>query len=175
MKHLQPATVTSHLIADDGSIPNNPTLPMLLYTSAIAFGADDPAVVCERIFAANGWGQSWRNGIYDFHHFHSNAHEVLAIARGSAQVHLGGEQGLVTTVNAGDVILLPAGFGHKNLGSSPDLLVIGAYPSASESWDLCRGLPEERPRVLENIAAVELPKRDPLCGADGPLFEHWFA
>lgn len=173
MPNLTEAKVEVHQFVDDGSIPNNPSLPMLLYSDALNFEGADPAVICERTFASNGWGQSWRNGIYPFHHYHSNAHEVLAIARGSAKVHLGGEEGLITTVSAGDVILLPAGCGHKNLGSSSDLLVIGAYPVGTPSWDLCRGLPEERPQALNNIAAVELPASDPVFGADGPMLEHW--
>jgi uncharacterized protein YjlB len=41
------------------------------------------------------------------------------------------------------------------------------------NWDLCRGRPEERPRVLENIARVPLPVADPLHGQDGPLLDHW--
>lgn len=172
MNQTLPVKAITHLIPDDGSIPNNPTLPLILYTGAIDFGLDDPASVCEQLFAQNGWGRSWRNGIFDFHHYHSNIHEVLAIAQGSAKVHLGGEQGIITNVSAGDVILLPAGWGHKNLGSSPDLLVIGAYPPGP-SCDLCRGLPEERPQVLANIAAVELPTLDPVYGDDGPLAKHW--
>ena len=97
---------------------------------------------------------------------------MLAIARGTVNVHLGGEQGVVTTVKAGDVILIPAGVGHKNLGASPDLLVIGAYPPGPYC-DLCYGRPEERPHVLENIEQVEPPATDPVFGSDGPLFVHW--
>ena len=173
MSAIQATTnVTPHLFADDGSIPNNPTLPLILYSGAIDFGSRDPAVVCEELFASNGWGMSWRNGIFTYHHYHSNAHEVLAIARGTVNVHLGGEQGVVTTVKAGDVILIPAGVGHKNLGASPDLLVIGAYPPGPYC-DLCYGRPEERPHVLENIEQVEPPATDPVFGSDGPLFVHW--
>jgi uncharacterized protein YjlB len=64
--------------------------------------------------------------------------------------------------------------GHKNLGSSRDLLVIGAYPPG-QTWDLLRGDPSERPSALHNIARVPLPENDPLFGADGPLLTYWRA
>jgi hypothetical protein len=68
----------------------------------------------------------------------------------------------------GDVLVLPAGTGHRNIGSSADLLVIGAYPDGM-SWDLRRGDPAEHDEVLANIHAVPLPKSDPVSGAAGPL------
>ena len=156
---------------DDGAIPNN-RLPLLVYPGAVEVGGADPAAAFEARFAANGWRGSWRNGIYPFPHFHSIAHEVLGIARGEAKVRFGGAGGRVLTVRPGDVVVIPAGVGHQNLGSSADLLVVGAYPGGAE-WDLCRGRPEERPRVLENIAKVPLPAADPVYGAHGPLLEHW--
>jgi uncharacterized protein YjlB len=156
---------------DDGAIPNN-RLPFLVYPGAVAVRGADPAAIFEAIFAANDWRGAWRNGVYPFPHYHSIAHEVLGIARGEARVRFGGAHGRVLTVRPGDVVVIPAGVGHQNLGSSPDLLVVGAYPGGAE-WDLCRGRPEERPRVLENIAKVPLPSADPVYGTDGPLLEHW--
>jgi uncharacterized protein YjlB len=156
---------------DDSAIPNN-RLPLLVYPGAVEASGADPARAFETRFAANGWRGSWRNGIYPFAHYHSTAHEVLGIARGEARIRFGGANGRVLTVRAGDVVVIPAGVGHQNLGSSPDLLVVGAYPGGAD-WDLCYGRPEERPRVLENIARVPLPAADPLHGEDGPLVEHW--
>jgi uncharacterized protein YjlB len=175
MRHLnaaRSAELQIHLFEDDGTIPNNPKLPLILYQSALDFADNDPATVCEEVFAAHGWGDAWRNGIYPFPHYHSTAHEVLGIARGKARVRLGGEQGIEVTLGPGDVVVIPAGVGHQNLGSSPDLLVIGAYPRG-QSWDLCRGEPDERPRVLESIARVPLPDADPVYGEAGPLIGHW--
>jgi uncharacterized protein YjlB len=169
---VRAVAASAHLFADDGAIPNNPTLPFLVYPGALKVLGDDPAATCEAMFAANDWGGCWRNGIYPFPHYHSTAHEVLGISRGEARVRFGGDVGMELVVGAGDVVVLPAGVGHQNLGASPDLLVVGAYPRG-QRWDLCRGRPEERPQVLENIQRVPLPAADPVYGADGPLVEHW--
>ena len=68
---------------DDGAVPNNPALPVLLYQRAVELG-DDPAAELEQLFAENGWGHGqWRNGIYPFTHYHSMIHEALGIARGT--------------------------------------------------------------------------------------------
>jgi uncharacterized protein YjlB len=169
---VQPVQPQRHLFEDDGTIPNNPRLPFLVYPGALNLGDGDPAAVCEAVFAANRWDRSWRNGIYPFPHFHSTAHEALGICRGEARVRFGGSKGVVMTVRAGDVVVIPAGVGHQNLGASGDLLVVGAYPPGPD-WDLCTGEEGERPRVLDDIAAVPLPPADPLFGADGPLIKHW--
>ncbi|MEX1018501.1 MAG: cupin domain-containing protein, partial [Litorilinea sp.] len=134
--------------------------------------AAQSAAQCEAVFGRAGWTNWWRNGIFAYHHYHSTAHEVLAIARGHARVQFGGEQGEIVPVRAGDVVLIPAGVGHKNLGASADLLVVGAYPPG-QMWDLCRGAPGERPQVLTNIQAVPLPATDPVYGATGPRHVHW--
>jgi uncharacterized protein YjlB len=163
---------TAHKFADDGSIPNNPALPFLVYGGALELPREDPAGACETVFARNGWGGSWRDGIYPFPHYHSTAHEVLGICCGEAKVRFGGDAGIVLAVRAGDVVVIPAGVGHQNLGASADLLVVGAYPRG-QNWDLCRGRADERPQALANIARVPLPATDPVYGADGPLIEHW--
>ena len=163
--------VTPYFFKDDGSIPNNP-LPLLIYSNVIEVGGPDPAADFERRFASNGWAKMWRNGIYTFHHYHSTSHEVLGCYRGSANVLLGGEQGELLTLNAGDVVLIPAGVGHFNKGASSDFQVVGAYPKGFD-WDMQYGRPGERPQVLENIAALPVPPRDPVLAAAGGLKEHW--
>jgi uncharacterized protein YjlB len=152
----------------DGAIPNS-SLPVLVYRGV---DAAQEAAVAERAFAANDWRGAWRNGIYPFHHFHSTAHEVLAIVAGRASVTLGGPQGETVEVSRGDVLVLPAGTGHYNAGSSADLLVVGAYPGGM-SWDLRRGDPAEYAEVQANIAAVPVPATDPVGGADGALPRLW--
>src|SRR5437763_15273257 len=159
--------------ADDGAVPNNP-LPMLVYRGAIdvARGRDAAAAI-EQMFAQNGWGHGmWRNGIFPFTHYHSQIHEVLGIAAGQARVRFGGNNGEELEVQPGDVAVLPAGTGHQRLSSTPDLLVIGAYPPGGH-YDLCRGTSAEHARALATIARVPLPATDPVLGADGPLVRLW--
>ena len=157
-----------HRFDDGGGIPNS-RLPVLVYHGVGATG--DPGS-CMDLFARNGWLGAWVDGIYPFHHFHSTAHEVLGIVAGSASVLLGGPDGRRVEVARGDVLVLPAGTGHCNLGSGADLVVVGAYPGGM--WcDLRRGDPAERDEVLANIAAVPLPGTDPVHGADGPLTRAW--
>ena len=165
--------VRAHRFEGDGEIPNN-VLPLLVYPGVVDVSGADPAAAFERVFAGNGWGGSWRNGIFPYPHYHSTAHEVLGIARGEAKVRFGGAGGAVLTVGPGDVVVIPAGVGHQNLGSSPDLLVVGAYPRGSDV-DLRRGGAAERAEVERNIADVPLPAADPVHGTEGPLLRHWRA
>lgn len=156
---------------DDGRIPNNPALPMLVYKGGIPTGKRS-AAACRALFDDHNWRNSWVNGVYNFHHYHSNTHEVLGVIAGTATLALGGPEGIELDVSAGDVLILPAGTGHCNLGSSDDFRVVGAYPDGM-SWDLCRGEPEERPEKVENIKEVPLPEEDPVYGEEGPLLNEW--
>lgn len=158
-------------LKDDGIFPNN-RLPLLLYRHAVSVPEHEPAASFERLFAANGWQGSWRNGIFPYHHYHSTAHEVLGVYQGTATVQFGGENGMVHQIHRGDVVLIPAGVAHKNLGSSADFGVVGAYP-AEQDWDMNYGKLGERPRADQNIARLALPKGDPVYGAAGPLWEKW--
>ena len=161
----------TYRFVDDGGIPNSP-LPVLVYhgIEEVAAGPES----CEALFGRAGWGNMWRSGIFPFHHFHSTAHEALGIAVGSAAVVLGGPGGERFEVSAGDALVLPAGTGHRRVGSSPDLLVVGAYPPGQE-WDLRRGDPAEHDEVLANIAQVPLPETDPVEGVGGSLMDLWRA
>lgn len=158
---------------DDGDIPNNP-LPLIVYHGAIDPASPDPARAFETLFARHGWGGSWRNGIFPFHHYHSTAHEVLGIAEGEAEVRFGGEEGQTLKVRAGDAVLIPAGVGHKRLSASHDLLVIGAYPGGQRA-DLMREGAEDKTGIRGRIAAVALPAADPVAGDGGPVALHWGA
>lgn len=158
-------------LQDDGRIPNS-RLPVLLYRRVLAAGAErDPATIRER-FARNGWRRSWVNGIHGFHHYHSSAHEALAVCNGWAEVQLGGEQGPILRIEAGDVVVLPAGVGHKNRGDGGGFAVVGAYP-AGQSPDMRHGKPAERPLAEAALGQVALPAGDPVFGGTGLLLRHW--
>ena len=156
---------------DDGLIPNNP-MPFLVYKGAVDVDNGHPEKTIEGLFGANGWGAMWRNGVYDFAHYHATVHEVLGIARGHAKVRFGGEHGKVLEIAAGDVAILPAGTGHQCIASSPDFSVVGAYPPGPP-MDLVRPTPEAHAKALKTIPKVGVPKTDPVLGADGPLVKLW--
>ena len=156
---------------DDGIFPNSP-LPLLFYRDAITTDAKDPASIFEQRFAENDWTNSWRDGVYSFPHYHSTSHEVLGVYSGAATLRLGGEHGKNVEVHAGDVVVIPAGVAHQNVGASNDFGVVGAYPDGRQ-WDLLRGLPGERPKADHNIAALPLPEKDPIYGVEGPLRRIW--
>jgi uncharacterized protein YjlB len=157
---------------DDGVTPNHPAWPMIVFRGAVRLPADfDPAAVLEELFKSHGWGSSWRNGIYDFVHYHSKIHEALGVARGSAKVQFGGNNGRVLSLKAGDVAILPAGTGHRNLGASQDFLVVGAYPPTG-TYDLCTRS-EDHARALKTIPKTAKPRKDPVYGAKGPLIGAW--
>lgn len=158
---------------DDGETPNNPKLPLVIYRNAVLLdGSFDPAAVFEELFAANHWDDSWRDGIYDFLHFHSMTHEVLGIARGAAKVQFGGAKGRVLSVKAGDVILLPAGTGHCRVSASRDLLVVGAYAGTGR-YDQPRPAEADHDKARAAIGKVKAPRADPLYGKTGPLMALW--
>lgn len=160
--------VQTMLFQDDGVIPNHPSLPVLLYKGIWAKDSSR----AESLLNRNGWGNSWINGVFDYHHYHSNAHEVLAVVSGWVQLILGGEHGQTVRLQAGDVVVLPAGTGHKRLSASLDFRIAGAYPGGM-SYNTRTGKPGERPEVLREIQDVPIPDTDPVYGQEGPLLEIW--
>jgi uncharacterized protein YjlB len=165
---IEPLTL---VFQDDGLVPNNP-LPFLVYKSAIDVDNGHPEKTMEGLFGANGWGDMWRNGIFDYLHYHATVHEALGIARGHARVRFGGDRGMEFDVAAGDVAILPAGTGHQCLSASPDFSVVGAYPPGAK-MHVTLPTPENHRRALKTIPQVKLPKSDPVMGADGPLTRLW--
>jgi uncharacterized protein YjlB len=156
---------------DDGLVPNN-ALPFLVYKAAVDINNDHPEKTIEGLFGANGWGAMWRNGIFDYLHYHSTVHEALGVSRGNASVQFGGERGKVLEISAGDVAILPAGTGHQLMSSSDDFCVVGAYPPGPP-MEITRPTPENHAKALKTIPLVAVPKTDPVMGENGPLVELW--
>jgi uncharacterized protein YjlB len=156
---------------DDGLVPNN-ILPFLVYQSAINLNRDRPEETIEALFDENGWGGMWRNGVYDYLHYHSTVHEALGVARGRARVRFGGDHGKELKISAGDVAILPAGTGHQCITASDDFCVIGAYPPGSK-MEITRPTPENHAKALKTIPEVKQPESDPVMGKDGPLVRLW--
>jgi uncharacterized protein YjlB len=159
---------------DDGRVPNS-RLPVILYRGAIGTGGQNNADALKQRFAENRWTNSWLSGIYPFHHYHSTSHEVLGIARGRVRLRLGGESGRDFDLSAGDVVVLPAGTGHKRLSERGHLLVVGAYPDGRD-WDLIKADESDasvHAAATKRIANVALPELDPVIGSAGPLVELW--
>src|SRR3954454_24868748 len=124
---LREAEVKEHFFEDNDRIPNNPELPLLVYPQALA-ESERSARRCKELLAENGWGGAWVDGVFSYHHYHSNAHEVLCVVGGSANITFGGPEGEAVEVEAGDVVVIPAGVGHCNEGSHGGFSVVGAYP-----------------------------------------------
>jgi uncharacterized protein YjlB len=164
-------SITSFVFQDDGTYPNN-RLPLVLFKQ-INSGTPtiDPAII-ETLFHGNNWVNSWRNGLYPFHHYHSTAHEVLGVYSGWVKAQLGGPSGRIFIIEAGDVAIVPAGVAHKNVDQSHDFKVLGAYP-AGQIPDMKYGKRGERPGADENIKSVRLPANDPVYGKTGPLMQQW--
>lgn len=64
---LKPANIISLILKEEENFPNNPDLPLLLYRQALTLEASEPQPL-ESLFLQNHWGNSWSNGIYNYHH-----------------------------------------------------------------------------------------------------------
>lgn len=164
--------VVAHQLEGDGKIPNNPILPLFVYLGVASGDSEAIASLFETTVDTNHWRASWRWGVYNYHHFHSNAHEALGCYRGSATILFGGENGVVVNVKAGDFVVIPAGVGHKLLNSSGSFSVVGSYP-VGQSHDMRYGDEKEYDAAVKRVAETALPESDPLYGDHGPLAEYW--
>lgn len=161
-----------HFICNENSpFPNNPVLPVVIYKDLFS-GQIDLANSFEDCFSMNNWPAAWRNGLYDFHHYHSTAHEVLGVYSGWVLACFGGPGGREEKATKGDVIVIPAGVSHKNLAQSVDFKVVGGYPKG-QRWNMCYGKESERPQADKEIKFVPPPEADPVAGLEGPLIEIW--
>ena len=108
---------------------------------------------------------SWVNGIYPFHHYHSNAWELLLCVKGEALVQLGGPTGPRVDIRKGDLVLIPPGFAHKQLQARGGFTLLGSYPTVdgrSIPVDTLKGKPSSEER--EKILHCKTPEEDPIVG-----------
>ena len=159
-------------LEENGNFPNNKNLPVLLYKNVFDFSEGDPAETIEKVFSENNWSGSWRNGIFSYHHYHSNSHEALGIYGGWAKVQLGGPENDPIRIEKGDLVVLPAGTSHKKIDSGDGFAVVGAYPGG-KNYDMNYGKDEEVEKAKQNIAKVPLPGMDPAFGNEGKIFDYW--
>lgn len=167
-----PETVICEIIPQNGYFPNNPTYPLLIYKKIVNFENISNTKSIQILLEDNGWRNSWVNSIYDYHHYHSNTHEVLVIYKGTGVVQIGGENGRIFNIEKGDVIIIPAGVAHKSISLSDDFKCIGAYPFDID-YDMNYGKAEEHPRVDKQIQKISLPDQDPIFGKKSILFDYW--
>jgi uncharacterized protein YjlB len=157
--------VKEYLFKDDGIFPNS-KLPVLHYLKVLKLPFLFRASHVRHLFRSNGWTNNWRNGIYTYQHYHSITHEAMGVIKGKTTLLLGGDHGEEVAIEEGDVIIIPAGVAHKNLGRQDDVICIGGYPKGRD-FDMNYGRPGERPRTDKNIANLPLPKSDPVYGPAG--------
>jgi uncharacterized protein YjlB len=154
------------LVGDDGRFVNS-VYPALIYRAVLPADHADLGRAFEALFEANEWPPAWRAGLYEMHHYHSSAHEVLGIMSGWVEARLGGEAGPCVTLRAGDAVLIPAGVAHKNEGQSPDFRAVGAYPRGMRP-DMRYGREAERAADARRIGRLPPPSvSDPVFGARG--------
>jgi uncharacterized protein YjlB len=163
------AQVVTHLLAADGAIPNHPRWPLLVYPGVLK---DVTPEAFEELFNRNRWPAAWRNGVFPFHHYHPNSHEALGVYEGEVTVQFGGDGGVRLTAKPGDVIVLPAGTGHKKISARGAIGIVGAYPEGSDPSTCMPPLASSKSN-MKKIALVPLPACDPVHGPGGPLFTYW--
>jgi uncharacterized protein YjlB len=158
-------------LQDDGRFPNS-RLPAVCFRNAVNI----PPVFAYRKLKAelsrNNWKNAWKSGIFTFHHYHSTTHEALIALAGSTVLQLGGENGETLAFSKGDLLVIPAGVAHKNLGSENDISCLGAYPNG-DLYDMNYGKEGERPAADLVIATVKIPASDPLPSTKGKLVGTW--
>lgn len=172
IRPIQNLNITREIVTEDGAFPNNGLLPLLYYPQAVTVQGEGDTDAIRELLETNRWTNSWVDGIYNEHHYHSTVHEVLVALAGSARVQFGGPGGIILTFEKGDVVIIPAGVAHKRVDEGDGFSCLGAYPDGHD-YDMKYGKPGERPGVDEAIRKVPLPENDPLYGVDGPLIKNW--
>jgi len=163
--------VDQYFLHNSDIFPNN-RLPVLHYKQVFRVPRLFPAMKAKKMLQQNGWTNNWNAGIFTYQHYHSNTHEAMVAINGQAMLLLGGENGRIVTLKKGDVIVIPAGVAHKNLGKEFSVTCIGGYPDGID-YDMKYGSHGERPAADMNISDVRIPDKGPVSGDEDPLVEIW--
>ena len=168
LNSLRDVQITARQIAAYQRIPNTSvqSKPLMVYHKAFNASASELSKLFEK---AGAVVPQWTYGMYNFTHYHSTTHEVLGVISGRATLCFGGELNpdrFEHTVESGDLIIVPAGVGHRRLDDGGAFKMVGAYPP-HKHWDMCYGRPGEEAN-LKNIANQPWFQLDPLYGKDGP-------
>lgn len=168
MKTVHPE---EYYIKDDGVFPGS-KFPVLFYKNVLKLPFLFPSAAIRGIFGKHDWTNNWRAGIFTYRHYHSNTHEAIGVVKGETVLELGGEEDVCLTIRKGDVVIIPAGVAHKNLGKENDVICVGGYPDG-RAYNTKYGKAGERPEADKQIAAIPLPETDPVFGKNGPLVRIW--
>lgn len=165
--------VSKHHISAHGLIPNTSiqNRPILHYHGA--FVSANASAIESHLNEMKVVTPAWRYTMYSTTHFHSTSHELLCIASGAAKCCFGGEDNperYEPLLKTGDVILVPAGVGHRLLEEvERPFQMVGCYPPGLQ-WDMCYGKEGEEDKVqaIEDLAWFQ---KDPVYGEDGPAVQ----
>ncbi|KAL2061101.1 hypothetical protein VTL71DRAFT_9153 [Oculimacula yallundae] len=166
--------VSKHQIPRYNLIPNTSIQkrPLLIYHSCFPVSAS-AASIEDHLISVGVVVPQWRYTMYDITHFHSTTHEVLCVCSGRAKLCFGHESNphsLTLTVQKGDVIIIPAGVGHRLMDDfQSGFELVGSYPRGMYC-DMCCGKKGEAGKV-EGIERLKWFERDPVYGDEGPLVD----
>jgi uncharacterized protein YjlB len=165
--------VTSRQIPKWERIPNTSiqSKPVMIYHKAFSASPNQLTAHLEEVGEVT---PQWVYSMYSQTHFHSTTHEVLGVVSGRARLCFGGEDNpnrFDTDVEKGDLIIVPAGVGHRLLDDldteEERFKMVGAYPKQKQ-WDMCYGQSGEEDKV-NGIKDLGWFHKDPLFGDDGPV------
>lgn len=168
---LNALKISRYQIPAQNLIPNTSiqNKPLVIYHSAFPSSASASGIE-SHLSAVGVVVPQWRYTMYSTTHFHSTAHEILCISSGKAKLCFGGEDNpkrVEADVQKGDVVVVPAGVGHRLLEDDGHFEMVGAYPKGC-SWDMCFGKEGEEEKVKQ-IAKLAWFEKDPVYGDDGPV------
>ncbi|RYP42668.1 hypothetical protein DL767_000037 [Monosporascus sp. MG133] len=176
---LSSLRVSRHAIPSYNLIPNTSiqNKPVLHYHAAFPPAALTPSLIEAHLASVGVVEPQWRFSMYTTTHFHSTTHEVLCVSRGRASLCFGGEDNpgrVEKEVEKGDVLVLPAGVGHRLLEDlttegEGGFEMVGSYPRGC-NWDMCYGKKGEEPKV-QSIAGLPWFQKDPIYGDQGPVLD----